>query len=129
LVDRALQLALSPKMRSQDTAGYLVHFLGNPSISSRAWAWVKEHWPELEPKVMIFGGDTRVISSLSSFCDASSRDDIAGFVAAHPLPGAARTLSQTIERINDCIALKATQTPLLTEWLARKGDGSQFHGR
>ena len=115
LVDRALQLALSPKMRSQNTAAYLGRFLGNPAINSRAWAWVRQHWPELEPKVMIFGGDTRVISSLSSFCDASSRDDIAAFVAAHPMPAAARTLNQTIERINNCIALRERQTPLLTD--------------
>ena len=46
--------------------------------------------------ITISGGDTTVVSSLSVFCDARSRDEIKAFFAAHPLPAAARTLSQTI---------------------------------
>jgi hypothetical protein len=118
LVDRGLELALSPNLRSQDTALYLSRFLGNPEINARVWAFVKAHWAALAPKVTIFGGDTNVTSALGSFCDAGTRDDVKAFFAAHPLPAAARTLNQTIERINNCIDLRGKQTPVLTDWLA-----------
>ncbi len=119
LVDRGLQLALSSSMRSQDTALYLSRYLANPAIHARAWAFVKAHWTALEPKVTIFGGDTNLTAALGSFCDAGTRDDIKTFFAAHPLPAAARTLNQTIERIDNCVDLREKQTPVLTEWLSR----------
>jgi aminopeptidase N len=124
LVDRGLQYALSTKMRSQDTAAYLGQFLASPSSNSRAWPFVKAHWQALEPKVTIFGGDTSLISSLSSFCDAAARDDIRAFFAAHPLPAAVRTLGQTLERIDTCIELREKQTPVLTDWVSTRWQGA-----
>jgi aminopeptidase N len=118
LVDRGLQLSLSQSMRSQDTALYLAHFLGNPLIHARAWTFIKAHWPALEPKVTIFGGDTNLTAALGSFCDTGTRDDIKSFFAAHPLPAAARTLNQTIERINNCISIRENETTALSDWLA-----------
>jgi len=122
LVDRGLRLSLAQTMRSQDTALYLAHFLVNPVTHARAWTFVKANWPALEPKVTIFGGDTNLTSALGSFCDAATRDDISAFFAAHPLPAAARTLKQTIERINNCIDLREKQTPVVEQWLAKKPD-------
>ena len=61
----------------------------------------------------------RSIALDGSFCDARSRDDITAFFAEHKLPAAARTLDQTIERINNCIALREKQTPAVQAWLAR----------
>jgi len=118
LVDRGLQRALSPQLRSQDTAIYLAQFLVNPLARGRAWAFVTANWAALEPKVAIAGGDTNFVRSLGAFCDARSRDGISAFFAAHPLPGAARTLTQTIEQITNCIALREKQTPAVTEWLS-----------
>jgi aminopeptidase N len=120
LVDRGLERSLSPQLRSQDTAIYLAQFLGNPVARGRAWAFVREHWTALEPKVVIAGGDVNLIRSLGAFCDVRSRDEIAVFFAAHPLPGAVRTLSQTIEQITNCVALRETQAPAVTAWLAAR---------
>ena len=117
LIDRALALSITPKLRNQDTARFLTSFFAEETARPRAWAFVKAHWTELEPKVTIFGGDTMVISSLSNFCDAASRDDIASFFRQHPLPSAARTLTQTLERINNCIAFRSAQTNSVTEFL------------
>jgi len=82
---------------------------------------VKAHWQALEPKVTIFGGDTGLVNSLSSFCDAAARDDIRAFFAAHPLPAAVRTLDQTLERIDNCLELREKQTPVLTDWISNHG--------
>jgi len=120
LVERGLQLALSPQLRSQDTAVYLAQFFGNPDARSRALSYVTEHWTALAPKVTISGGDTNLIRSMSSFCDAQSRDQIKTFFAAHPLPAATRTLDQTLEQIDNCIVLREKQTPAVTDWLASR---------
>jgi len=118
LIDRALDYALTPKLRSQDTAGYLSRFLGEEAARACAWAFLKQHGAELEPKITIFGGDTAITGALSSFCDREARDDISAFFRQHPLPAAARTLSQTLERIDNCAALRTAQTPVVTDWLA-----------
>jgi aminopeptidase N len=120
LIQRGLERSLAPQLRSQDTAIYLAQFLVNPASRGRAWAFVTEHWTVLEPKVVISGGDVNLTRALGAFCDARSRDEVASFFAAHPLPGAARTLTQTIEQINNCIALREKQTPAVTAWLTAR---------
>jgi aminopeptidase N len=117
LIDRGLQRALSPQLRSQDTSIYLARFFDNSAARARAWAFVKEHWTALQPKIAVFGGDTALVHALGSFCDARTRADIASFFASHPLPGAVRTLDQTRERIDNCIALRASQTAVVERWL------------
>ena len=120
LVQRGLELALSEQLRSQDTPSYLGRFLSNPRTSARAWAFVKQHWTALAPKVTIAGGDTRLAQSMQSACDAGTRDDVKAFFTTNKLPAASRTVDQTLERINNCIAFKAKQGPALAEWLATR---------
>jgi aminopeptidase N len=117
LIDRALQQTLSSSMRNQDAGLYLARFFGNPAARSRAWDFLTHNWSALEPKMNIVGSDARIVAAAGQFCDAKSRDAIAAFFAAHPLPGAIRTLQQTIERIDNCIALREAQTPAVTAWL------------
>src|SRR5262249_54025809 len=100
LIDRGLEHALAPQLRSQDTAAYLARFMSNPLARDRAWSFVKTHWTELQPKIAIAEGDTTLVGSLSMFCDEGARADISGFFASHPLPVASRTLEQTLERIS-----------------------------
>jgi aminopeptidase N len=118
LIDRGLRLALSPQLRTQDTAIYLARFFANPDARDRALAFVIENWDALAPKLAIFGGDTKIVRAMGAFCDATSRDRIAAFFAEHKLPGAARTLDQTLEQIANCIVMREKQTPAVEAWLA-----------
>jgi aminopeptidase N len=120
LLERALERTLSSGLRSQDAPTYLAGFFENPAARERAWSFVAAHWDALEPKLTIFGGDTTFISALDGFCDAPSRERIRAFAAAHRLPAAARTLAQTLERIDNCIALRERQTRVVSEWLAAR---------
>ena len=113
-------MALSPQLRSQDTGIYLARFFVNPDARERTLAFLSEQWTALEPKVAIFGGSTALIASMANFCDARARDRITAFFAEHKLPAAARTLDQTIERINNCIVLREKQTPAVEAWLAAR---------
>jgi aminopeptidase N len=120
LIDRGLNFALTPDLRSQDTATFLGSFLENPVARPRAWTFIKQHWNELGPKTTISLGDVRLVESLGGFCDARSRDDIKDFFKAHKLPAASRALDQTIEKINNCIAMKEKETPAVASWLAAR---------
>jgi aminopeptidase N len=119
LIDRALAETRS-HVRNQDTALYLARFFDNPAARDRAWAFVKASWPELEPKVKIAFGEGRLVSALAAFCDAGTRDDIRAFFASHPVRTASRNLGETLERIDNCVALRTAQTPGVTEWLASR---------
>ena len=44
LIDRALDYALTSKLRSQDTSGFLSRFLAQESARPRTWAFLKQHW-------------------------------------------------------------------------------------
>src|SRR5262249_8094842 len=117
LIDRGLELALTPQLRSQDTARYLARFFANGAARDRALAFVVARWTTLAPKLTIFGADTVLVQSISAFCDARTRDEIRQFFTAHPLPAAARTLQQTLEQIDNCSALRASDTPDVEAWL------------
>jgi aminopeptidase N/puromycin-sensitive aminopeptidase len=121
LIDRGLNFSLTADLRSQDTPGYLTRFLGNASARVRTWTFIKEHWAALEPKITISLGDVRLVQGLGVFCDASARDDIRAFFSTHKLPAASRALDQTIERINNCVAIKERQSAPLSTWLAARG--------
>ena len=120
LIDRGLQMVLTPQIRTQDASLQLARFLANPAARERAWPFIKTNWAALQPKIAIFGGDTTLVGALSAFCDAQTRDDIKAFFGAHPLPGAARTLDQTLERIDNCIAIRDKQAAAVATWLAAR---------
>jgi aminopeptidase N len=120
LADRGLERTLTPQIRTQDAALYLSGFIVNDATRPRAWTFVQQHWAALEPKVNFVGSDVNLVRSLGTFCDAQSRDEVAAFFKAHPLPGAVRTVTQTIEQINSCIALKEKQTPSVTTWISAR---------
>jgi hypothetical protein len=94
--------------------------LANPDagVNARAWTFLKTHWTELQPKLSVSFADAALVESLSSFCDAGTRDDVKAFFAANPRPAATRALEQTVERIDNCITFRQKQAPSLREWLA-----------
>jgi aminopeptidase N len=120
VLKRALQRALTPEVRTQDTALYLAPFFDNPIGRPLAWAFVKSNWTALAPKMSVFGGDVALMEGLASFCDEGSREDIKAFFATHKLSDSARPLTQTLERITSCVDLKARQTGPVSGWLANQ---------
>ena len=120
LIERGLELVTTDRVRTQDAAIYLARFLIRPASRERAWAFLTERWDALAPKVTIFGGDTNLVQASGAFCDARSKDRVASFFAAHPLPAAARTLAQAQEQIANCVRLRESQSPKLTDWLSRR---------
>jgi aminopeptidase N/puromycin-sensitive aminopeptidase len=120
LVRRGLEYALTPAVRSQNAGRYLGRFLSNPDVNVQAWEFTKAHWTDLAPKISVAFADVRIVQALGSFCDARSRDDLQQFFSSHKLGSATRTVNQTVERINNCIAMRETQAPALADWLRNR---------
>lgn len=117
LIERTLQLALSPQIRSQDALGIVSGIMEQPAGRLLAWNFVKSHWSEIE---RIGGGfpAAEVVGATSSFCSSDLRDQVQQFFTEHKVPTAERRLPQSLERIGYCVDLKSQQGPKLAQWLS-----------
>jgi aminopeptidase N len=120
LLQRTLDFAVSPDVRSQDALGLITGVLGNPAGEKLAWDFIQSHWDA----VVKAGGpfaSAQVVRATSVFCDAGMRDQVTQFFSAHKVEAAERTYKQSIERINNCVDLKSQQEPQLASWLGQHG--------
>ena len=115
LVRRTMDITLSDEVRSQDAKGVIARMLVNSK--KHAWQLVRERWNEIQKKTGEFVGNTVIVSSFSSFCDASTGAEISAFFKEHKVPDAERTLQQALERIDACAKGMTAQAPKLAEWL------------
>jgi aminopeptidase N len=122
LVRRTMDLTLSGEVRSQDVKLVLAQLLGNGDTQRLAWDLVRRRWAEVQKKTGEFVGNTVIVGALSSFCDAGAAGSIRTFFAAHPVPEAARTLQQTLERVTSCVARSRAQHPRLAAWLRKAAE-------
>src|SRR5579864_888088 len=121
LLERTLNFAISPEVRSQDALQLVTSVLGNPAGRKVAWEFIQQHWPELEKAGGPFSS-AEVVGATSVFCDAGMRDQVTEFFSAHKVAAAERTYKQSLERINNCIQLKSSQEPQLASWLGQHGN-------
>jgi aminopeptidase N len=118
LLQRTLEFAITPDVRSQDALGVITNVMRNPAGQQLAWDFVRQHWPEIEKAGGPFAS-AQVVGATSGFCDAGSRDQVTEFFSAHKVAAAERTYKQSIERINNCVDLKSQQEPQLASWLGQ----------
>jgi aminopeptidase N len=124
LLQRTLDFALTPDVRSQDAVSVIGGVLQNPAGEKLAWSFILSHWDAIQKAGGPFAS-AQIVGSTSSFCDANMRDQVKDFYAAHKIEAAERTYRQSIERIDSCVDLKLQQEPQLASWL---GDHSTVAG-
>jgi aminopeptidase N len=127
LLEKTLELAVSPEVRSQDSLQVISRVMRNPDGQKLAWDFVRSHWDKITSLGGAFAGSA-VAGSAGSFCDAGMRDQLQDFFSAHHEPASERTLKQSVERINYCVDLKAQQGSQLAAWLQQHSDNSGGHG-
>jgi len=120
LLQRTLDYSISPDVRSQDALQLVTGVLANPAGQKLAWDFIRQHWSDLEKAGGPFAS-AQVVGATSVFCDAGLRDQVTEFFSAHKVEAAERTYKQSIERINNCVDLKAQQEPKLASWLGQHG--------
>ena len=120
LLQRTLDYAVSPDVRSQDALGLITNVLGNPAGEKLAWDFIQSHWDAVAKAGGPFAS-AQVVGATSVFCDAAMRDQVTQFFTAHKVEAAERTYKQSIERINNCVDLKSQQEAQLATWLGQHG--------
>jgi aminopeptidase N len=117
LVARTLAYAISPAVRSQDTPLLLEQMLDSPAAQDAAWTVIRREWPALTAKVGVFQAMPMIVGGLGTFCSTGRAAEIREFFSAHPVPEAARSLTQALERIETCAAVRERQEAPLRRWL------------
>jgi aminopeptidase N len=120
LVQKTLDFAISPEVRSQDALGLITSVMAKPEGEKLAWDFVLSHWDAVQKA----GGplaSAQVVGATSTFCDAHMRDQVAEFYSAHRVEAAERTYRQSLEGIDNCVDLKTQQQPQLASWLGEHG--------
>jgi aminopeptidase N len=121
LLERTLEFAISPDVRSQDALGVVTNVLGNPDGQKLAWDFIQSHWDAIAKAGGPFAS-AQVVGATGVFCDTGMRDQVTAFFTAHKVEAAERTYRQSIERINSCVDLKAQQETQLASWLGQHGN-------
>ena len=85
-----------------------------------AWAYVQKEWEPLTKKLGVFQGVPYIVGALGSFCTPAKSKEIAAFFEKHPVPPAARSLKQALERIDACAAVDTRQSKPFSAWLAKQ---------
>jgi aminopeptidase N len=123
LLQRTLTYAISPDVRSQDSLGLIGAVMANSAGQRLAWDFVRTHWTEVEKAGGPFAS-AQIVTSAGSFCEADLSDEVKGFFSAHKVAAAERSFGQSMERINNCVDLKAQQSSQLASWLQSQGGGA-----
>jgi aminopeptidase N len=124
LLQRTLEFAISPEVRSQDALQVITSVMRNPVGRKLAWDFIQSQWDAVAKAGGPFAS-AEIVGATGAFCDAGLRDQVTEFFSAHKVAAAERTYKQSIERINNCIDLKSRQEPQLASWL---GKHSATHG-
>jgi aminopeptidase N len=123
LLQRTLDYAISPEVRSQDALSLLGSVMTNPAGEKLGWDFVRSHWTEVEKAGGPFAS-AQVVITAGRFCDAGLRDQVNDFFSAHKVAAAERSFRQSMERINNCVDLKSQQSNQLASWLESHGGGA-----
>jgi aminopeptidase N len=117
LEQRALEYAVSGKVRNQDSIGFLASTMRSADTREFAWQFIQQDWDKVKAQMTTSSGG-RLVGGSGSFCSAEKRDEVVSFFTTHKVPASERALSRAKDQINDCIELRSSQESNLKEWIA-----------
>ena len=116
-VQRALDYAVSGKVRNQDAAIQFAIALQIPATRDPAWKYIQSHWEKVQAQLTTEMGGV-LVGSTGGFCSADARDDVKNFFSTHKVASSDIALRHALERIDGCIELRSLQEPNLKQWIA-----------
>ncbi len=125
LISRTLDYALSPAVRTQDTGTLLGNMMLKPWSREMTWTFVQTKWATILKTLGEFQGIPSIVESLGGFCSTARAQEIRAFFEKNPVPSSQRGVQQSIERIENCVALRDRQAKPLASWIAQQGERGQ----
>jgi puromycin-sensitive aminopeptidase len=97
LIQRTCELAMSPKVKTQNAPFLIRMCIANRHHGALAWEFLADHWDEAVAK---FPSNTivRMVDSVKTLTGPEQVAQVNRFFAEHPIPQAALTLRQILER-------------------------------
>ncbi|HZI64009.1 MAG TPA: ERAP1-like C-terminal domain-containing protein, partial [Thermoanaerobaculia bacterium] len=121
LVDRALAAILADDLDIRETTRIFLGIGETAAEREQLWTWLQKNYatlrtrlpPQLRAELPRFAED---------LCELEHRQEVEAFFNARlqELPGAERSLAQTLEQIQLCAAQREAQAASLAEFLARQ---------
>ncbi len=104
---RVIDLAFG-SVRTQDAPFVLGRAIGNPARGTQVWEAVRRRWDDANRR---FPSNTigRMVESVKLLVEPAAVADVQAFFAEHPIPQAAKSLDQTLERQRVNAALYARE--------------------
>jgi puromycin-sensitive aminopeptidase len=116
LIQRTCELAMSSKVKSQNAPFVIRMCIANRHQGALAWEFLTDHWADA---VADFPSNTivRMVDSVKMLTQPEQVDQVQEFFRAHPIPQAALTLRQILERQQVNAALLARETDRFPTYL------------
>jgi len=121
LVARALNLAVSGKVRNQDAVFQLGIEMASEENRTQTWEFIQSHWDKVQAQFTANMG-AALVESTEAFCSSADRENVQGFFTAHKVAAADVSLRHALESIDGCVELRRLQEPELKTWLAAQPD-------
>jgi puromycin-sensitive aminopeptidase len=102
--DRTLALSLSDDVRTQDAPYVLAQAIANRDNGPAAWRFVASHWAEIEQRFPA-NSLSRLVGGVRSLRDRAQAQQVAEFLAEHPIPQGDKQVLQHLERMWVTVAL------------------------
>jgi aminopeptidase N/puromycin-sensitive aminopeptidase len=119
LEKRALEYAVSGKVRNQDAASFLAAELRNRDTQDLAWQYIQDNWTKVAAQLTTFGG-AYLVGGAGGFCSADRVEQVTSFYSTHKVAASERSLARAKNQIGDCIDLRAAQEANLKAWLNKQ---------
>jgi len=122
LIDKALSVALTDEVRSQDVARVLWEAVQHPSSRIAATNWVLSHWDAIHTKLPGFLVG-RTFGIASQACTKEEIERVSGFFGSKvpDVEGAARPYAEAIESATLCNALREKDGGTVDKFFNVKG--------
>jgi puromycin-sensitive aminopeptidase len=118
LLRRTLELTVNGEVRSQDAPFLVRSLLMNVHAREMAWAFVKEHWSDMERQYPSLSGLRRMCEGITGLSTPELEEDVRRFFASKNISLGGKTLDQYLEQLHIAVVLASRDGEDLATYLA-----------
>jgi puromycin-sensitive aminopeptidase len=118
LLARTLERTVNGEIRTQDAPFVLRALLVSVHAREQAWAFVKEHWDQMD-RMYPKHGLRRMAEGVTGLATRELERDVHAFFAARRVDFGGKTLEQYLEQLRVAVALREPEAAALARRLAR----------
>jgi aminopeptidase N len=119
LIRRTLDLSLNSEVRTQDAPFLVRDLLLGVHSREFAWAFVKEHWEEMERLYPSQSGLRRLCEGITGLATPALEQEVRAFFDSRTVAFGGKTLEQYLERLRVAVFFRERKTVSLRAYLTR----------